>query len=52
LVIEQSARPRFTINLITPDNGEKFLIEIENATLTNLPGFLAKEPDLPHHQAF
>jgi len=37
---------RFTINLITPDNGEKFLIEMENATLTNLPGFLAKKPDL------
>ncbi len=37
---------RFTINLITPDNGEKFLIEMENATLTNLPGFLAKNPDL------
>ena len=37
---------RFTINLITPDNGEKFLIELENATLTNLPGFLADKPDL------
>ena len=37
---------RFTINLITPDNGEKFLIELENATLTNIKGFLAKNPDL------
>jgi alkyl sulfatase BDS1-like metallo-beta-lactamase superfamily hydrolase len=37
---------RFTINLITPDNGEKFLIELENATLTNLAGFLADGPDL------
>jgi alkyl sulfatase BDS1-like metallo-beta-lactamase superfamily hydrolase len=37
---------RFTINLITPDNGEKFLIELENATLTNLPGFLSPKPDL------
>jgi alkyl sulfatase BDS1-like metallo-beta-lactamase superfamily hydrolase len=37
---------RFTINLITPDNGEKFVIELENATLTNLPGFLADKPDL------
>ena len=37
---------RFTINLITPDNGEKFLIEMENATLTNLEGFLADKPDL------
>ena len=37
---------RFTINLITPDNGEKFLIELENATLTNIKGFLADKPDL------
>lgn len=37
---------RFTINLITPDNGEKFLIELENATLTNVKGFVADKPDL------
>jgi alkyl sulfatase BDS1-like metallo-beta-lactamase superfamily hydrolase len=37
---------RFTINLITPDNGEKFLIEMENATLTNIQGFLSDKPDL------
>jgi alkyl sulfatase BDS1-like metallo-beta-lactamase superfamily hydrolase len=37
---------RFTINLITPDNGEKFLVELENATLTNIEGFLADDPDL------
>ena len=37
---------RFTINLITPDNGEKFLIELENATLTNIKGFQADKPDL------
>jgi alkyl sulfatase BDS1-like metallo-beta-lactamase superfamily hydrolase len=36
----------FTINLITPDNGEKFLIELSNATLTNIKGFLADDPDL------
>jgi alkyl sulfatase BDS1-like metallo-beta-lactamase superfamily hydrolase len=36
----------FTINLITPDNGEKFIIELSNATLTNLEGFLADDPDL------
>jgi alkyl sulfatase BDS1-like metallo-beta-lactamase superfamily hydrolase len=36
----------FTINLITPDNGEKFLIEFSNATLTNIEGFLADDPDL------
>ncbi len=37
---------RFTINLITPDNGEKFLIELANATLTNIQGYLAEKPDL------
>ena len=37
---------RFTINLITPENGEKFLVELENATLTNIKGFLADKPDL------
>ena len=37
---------RFTINLITPDNGERFIIELENATLTNIEGFLADNPDL------
>ena len=37
---------RFTINLITPDNGEKFIVEMENATLTNIEGFLADDPDM------
>ena len=37
---------RFTINLVTPDNGEKFLVELENATLTNIQGVLAIKPDL------
>ena len=37
---------RFTINLITPDNGEKFIVELENATLTNIEGFLSDSPDL------
>ncbi len=37
---------RFTINLVTPDNGEKFIVELENATLTNIEGFLSDKPDL------
>jgi alkyl sulfatase BDS1-like metallo-beta-lactamase superfamily hydrolase len=37
---------RFTMNLVTPDNGEKFLVELENATLTNIAGFQADKPDL------
>jgi alkyl sulfatase BDS1-like metallo-beta-lactamase superfamily hydrolase len=37
---------RFTINLLTPDNGEQFIVELENATLTNIAGFQAENPDL------
>jgi len=36
----------FTINLITPDNGEKFIVEMSNGALTNIEGFLAENPDL------
>ncbi len=36
----------WTINLLTPDNGEQFVIELSNGTLTNLEGFLAEDPDL------
>ena len=36
----------FTMNLITPDNGEKFMVELENATLTNIQGFTAEKADL------
>jgi alkyl sulfatase BDS1-like metallo-beta-lactamase superfamily hydrolase len=37
---------RFTINLVLPDIGEKYLVELENATLTNVAGFQASKPDL------
>ncbi len=37
---------RFTINLVTPDTGETFIIELENATLTNIKGFQAEAADL------
>ncbi len=37
---------RFTMNLATPDNGETFIVELENATLTNIAGFQAEAPDL------
>jgi alkyl sulfatase BDS1-like metallo-beta-lactamase superfamily hydrolase len=36
----------FVMNLITPDNGEKYLVELSNATLTNIKGEQAKHPDL------
>lgn len=35
----KAAGMRWTINLVTPDNGEKFLVEMSNATLTNIKGF-------------
>ena len=37
---------RFTINLVTPDRGERHLVEMSNATLTNIEGFQAKNADL------
>jgi alkyl sulfatase BDS1-like metallo-beta-lactamase superfamily hydrolase len=37
---------KFTINLVTPDNGEEYAIEMSNATLTNIGGYQAKNPDL------
>jgi alkyl sulfatase BDS1-like metallo-beta-lactamase superfamily hydrolase len=36
----------FVINLVTPDNGEKFVVELSNATLTNIVGFQAEDADL------
>lgn len=50
LAIRMDARKaegfEFTINLVTPDNGEKFIVELANATLTNIQGFQAEAPDL------
>ncbi len=36
----------FIINLATPDNGEQFVVELSNATLTNIKGVQAKDADL------
>jgi alkyl sulfatase BDS1-like metallo-beta-lactamase superfamily hydrolase len=36
----------FVMNLITPDNGERFVVELSNATLTNIEGYTAEDPDL------
>jgi linear primary-alkylsulfatase len=36
----------FTVNLITPDNDEMYIVELSNATLTNIKGFRADSPDL------
>ncbi len=37
---------KFTINLVTPDNGEQYAVEMSNATLTTIKGFLTKNADL------
>jgi alkyl sulfatase BDS1-like metallo-beta-lactamase superfamily hydrolase len=42
----KAAEASFTINVVTPDNGEQFVVELSNATLTNLKGFQADDPDL------
>ncbi len=35
----------FVLNLITPDNDERFVVELSNGALTSLAGFLADSPD-------
>ncbi len=37
---------KFTINLDTPDNGEQFVVEMSNSTLTNIKGYQDKNPSL------
>ena len=34
------------MNLSTPDTGETFLIELRSATLTNIAGYQAENPDV------
>ena len=36
----------FTINLMSPDNGEQFVVEMSNATLTNIKGHQADDAAL------
>ena len=36
----------FKINLATPDNGEQFIIELSNGTLTNIEGYQAGDAEL------
>jgi alkyl sulfatase BDS1-like metallo-beta-lactamase superfamily hydrolase len=37
---------RFTMNLVTPDTGETFLVELSNATLNNIAGYQSSNADL------
>ena len=36
----------FVMNLVTPDVGETFVVELSNGTLTSLQGFVSDSPDL------
>ena len=36
----------FTINLITPDTNQNFVIEMSGATLSNIEGFLSDNADV------
>jgi alkyl sulfatase BDS1-like metallo-beta-lactamase superfamily hydrolase len=36
----------FTVNLVTPDNGEKFVIELSDQTLTHIEGYQVEDADL------
>ena len=46
LVSKKAEGVNFLINLVTPDNDEKFVVELSNGTLTNIKGFQAENPDL------
>jgi alkyl sulfatase BDS1-like metallo-beta-lactamase superfamily hydrolase len=46
MVSDKAAGIEFSINLITPDNGEKYLIELSNSTLNNIEGFTDSDADL------
>jgi alkyl sulfatase BDS1-like metallo-beta-lactamase superfamily hydrolase len=42
----KAAGLKFKINISTPDNGEKFVVEMSNATLTAISGYQASDADL------
>ena len=43
---EKADDKAFKINLVTPDNGEQFVVELSNGTLTNIEGFQADDAEL------
>ncbi|MCG8636697.1 MAG: SCP2 sterol-binding domain-containing protein [Desulfobacterales bacterium] len=46
MVSKKAEGMAFTINLNLPDIDEKFVVEMSNATLTNIEGFQSEKPDL------
>ncbi len=43
---KKAANIKFVINLVTPDNGEKFVVEMSNSALTSIKDQQALRPDL------
>ena len=43
---KKAAGKAFKINLATPDNDEKFVVELSNGTLTSIEGYQAEDADL------
>ncbi|WP_373973850.1 MBL fold metallo-hydrolase [Chitinibacter sp. SCUT-21] len=43
---KKAAGMKFKINLNTPDNGEKYVIEMSNSTLTNIKNYQASDANL------
>lgn len=43
---KKAAGMKFVINLVTPDNGEKFVVEMSNSALTNIKGQQSKNANL------
>lgn len=43
---KKSADKQFIINFVTPDNGEKYLVELSNSALTNIEGVQSDKADL------
>jgi alkyl sulfatase BDS1-like metallo-beta-lactamase superfamily hydrolase len=43
---QQADGMAFSFNLVTPDTGQRFVIEMRHGTLTSLEGFSAVDPDL------
>ncbi len=43
---DKVAGKHFVINFATPDNEEKFVVELSNSALTNIKGHQAEKPDL------
>lgn len=46
LNVDKAEGKHIVINLVTPDNGERYAVELSNGALTNIKGQQARNPDL------